>query len=152
MYQKVLKHVEESYAHTSTWNPLLCSCMTIDFNGLFDLCNADLVSLAVIPRPEMQRPGFCVCHFELFTFLHTVLLSAFLCHLQHKLLIPTFQVTDSLSSSSCHPSLPYQEVNSFYDASFHLPLDHQINSSQPSSMLLLTHWRCCRQYFWATSI
>lgn len=101
--------------------------MTLQFHVLSGLCKACLTCSH--PKVEDAKVLFCVRHFEAITFLYTILLSHFLYHIKHKLLVPTFKVTDSLSLSSCHLSLPYQEVTSFYDASFHLPLDQQISSS-----------------------
>lgn len=87
---------------------------------LSGLCKADLTC----SHPKVRRKDLFGVHpFEPIMLIYTILLSLYL--IKHKLLVPTFKVTDSFFLSSCHLSLPHLEVNSMMSA----PTSHQIIKS-----------------------
>lgn len=139
------KHVEDSYAHSSTWNPCLCSFMTLQFHILFGLCRTDLVLPVSIQRWVTQGSFFVPVPLTLLRF-STQFFRLPLCHAKYKLLVPTFK---SLTTSpfACHLSLPYQEVNSMILASSsnksHINFYHAIAYTLKVLLTVLS---------WATSV
>lgn len=101
MYQRIPKYIGESYARISMRNPYFM------FYQAF-------VNWSFLQPSKSQRhknPILCPSLWAYYIYLHISSIS-FLYLIKHKLLVPTFKVTDSFFLSSCHLSLPYLEVNS----------------------------------------